>query len=119
MNRLVRIARRCVRAFDILLRNEKAMRLKAVALALAIPLAWFVAPTWRGYLLLVGAVLAVMIVEIVNTAIEAVCDAVSQEFDRDIRLAKDCGSLAVVLSGLLAFAVWVVAVIEYALGRPV
>ena len=37
-------------------------------------------------------------VEVLNTGIEAACDAVSREFHIDIQLAKDCGSLAVLIS---------------------
>ena len=51
-------------------------------------------------------------VEVLNTGIEASCDAVSKEFDIDIQLAKDCGSLAVLISVFLALAVWTLAVVE-------
>ena len=63
-----------------------------------IPLAWFFSSSWRGYALLVGAILLLIMVEVLNTGIEAACDAVSREFRIDIQLAKDCGSLAVLIS---------------------
>jgi diacylglycerol kinase (ATP) len=50
--------------------------------------------------------------EVLNTRIEAACDAVSREFNIDIQLAKDCGSLAVLISIVLAGGVWGIAIIE-------
>ena len=47
-----------------------------------------------------------LIVEILNTAVEAACDAYTREFNTDIQLAKDCGSLAVSLSLIIAVATW-------------
>ncbi len=76
------------------------------------PAAWFLSTSWRGYWLLVGAVLLLMIVEVLNTGIEAARDAVSREFGIDIQLAKDCGSLAVLISIILAFIIWMLAIVE-------
>ncbi len=78
----------------------------------AVPAAWFLATSWRGYALLLGSILLLMIVEVLNTAIEAACDALSRDFNPQIELAKDCGSLAVLLAIVLAAAVWGLAAIE-------
>ena len=56
--------------------------------------------------------MVLIMVEVLNTGIEASCDAVSKEFDIDIQLAKDCGSLAVLISVILAAAGWLLAVVE-------
>ena len=74
--------------------------------------------SWRGYWLLVGAILLLIMVEVLNTGIEAACDAVSREFHIDIQLAKDCGSLAVLISILIALIVWGLAVVETICGVP-
>ena len=68
--------------------------------------------------LLVGAVLLLIMVEVLNTGIEAACDAVSREFHIDIQLAKDCGSLAVLISVLIALIVWGLAIVETISGVP-
>jgi diacylglycerol kinase (ATP) len=47
-----------------------------------------------------------LMVEVLNTAIEAACNAVTREKRDDIRIAKDCGSLAVLIACVLAAAVW-------------
>lgn len=114
MKRLINAALNSARAWGVLIRHEAAFRLEAILLAIAFPVAWLIAPTWRAYALLIGAILLVMIVEVLNTAVEAACDAFSREFNADIRLAKDCGSLAVALSLVMAGGVWLLALWEWA-----
>ncbi|WP_204349094.1 diacylglycerol kinase, partial [Klebsiella pneumoniae] len=69
--------------------------------------------------LLIGAVLMLIMVEVLNTGIEATCDAISREFNIDIQLAKDCGSLAVLISIVLAGGIWLFAIFERIYGIPV
>lgn len=116
MLRLIAAAKNSARAWQVLVRQEAAFRLEVIVLAAALPLAYFIAPGWRGFALLIGAILLVMIVEVLNTGIEAACDAFSREFNADIRLAKDCGSLAVSLSLLVAAGIWLFALWEWMAG---
>lgn len=112
MERLISAFRNSVRAFGRLVRSETAFQQEVILLAVAIPVAWFVATSWRGYALLIGAILFLMLVEVLNTGIEAACDAVSRDFHIDIQLAKDCGSLAVFISIVIVAGVWGIAIIE-------
>ena len=105
--------------FRRLAASEKAFQQELALLVLALPLGWFISTSWRGYALLLGAILVLIMVEVLNTGIEAACDAVSREFHIDIQLAKDCGSLAVLISVVLAAGVWGVAVVERILGAAV
>ncbi|MGB3386487.1 MAG: diacylglycerol kinase [Pseudaminobacter sp.] len=118
MERLIKAFHNSVRAFSRLIRHETAFQQEMILLTLAIPAAWFIAPTWRGYALLLGAVLLLILVEVLNTGIEAACDAVSREFNIDIQLAKDCGSLAVLVSIIIAAGIWGLAIIERLAGTP-
>ncbi|MBX3581142.1 MAG: diacylglycerol kinase [Rhizobiaceae bacterium] len=118
MERLIKAWQNSLRAFKRLATSEKAFQQELVLLAASVPVAWFLSTTWRGYWLLVGSILLLMIVEVLNTGIEAACDAVSREFDIDIQLAKDCGSLAVLISILLALIVWGLAIAETFGGTP-
>ena len=118
MERLIKAWQNSVRAFWRLLHTETAFQQEMVLLAVAIPLAWFLSTSWRGYALLVGAILLLIMVEVLNTGIEAACDAVSREFHIDIQLAKDCGSLAVLISVVLAAIVWGLAIVETFTGLP-
>jgi len=112
MERLVNAFLNSVRAFKRLSKTETAFQQELILLALSLPGGWFLSTTWSGYALLVGSVLFVMIVEVLNTGIEAACDAVSREFHIDIQLAKDCGSLAVLLSIMMLLVIWSLAIVE-------
>ncbi|MDP1901378.1 MAG: diacylglycerol kinase [Rubrivivax sp.] len=89
-------------------RHEAAFRQE---LALGVPLLAlvpFIAPGRWQALLMAGSVVGVWIVELVNSAVEALADAVSPEHHALLGRAKDLGSAAVMLSLLSAAAVWVV-----------
>jgi len=100
------------RAFRQLARTEKAFQQELALLGISIPAAWFLATTWHGFALLVGSILFLILAEVINTALEAACDAISQDFNADIQLAKDCGSLAVLITILLVAGVWLMALID-------
>jgi diacylglycerol kinase (ATP) len=119
MERLIKAFQNSVRAFGRLISTEKAFQQEVALLLVALPVAWFLAVSWRGFALLIGSLLLLILVEILNTAIEATCDAVSREFNRHIQLAKDCGSLAVLIAIVIALGVWGIAVAERLLGLPV
>ena len=118
MMRLVHALQNSVRAFRRLAASEAAFRQELALLVLALPVGWFLSTSWRGYALLVGAVLLLMLVEVLNTGIEAAGNAVSREFNVDIQLAKDCGSLAVLIAILLAAGIWLLAIVERLAGVP-
>lgn len=87
-------------------RHEAAFRQE---LALGVPMvlaAGFVAPTLLQAVALVAVVLLVWIVELLNSALEAVADAVDPDHHPLLGRAKDLGSAAVMLSLLLAVATW-------------
>lgn len=112
MERLIKAWFNSVRAFRRLLATERAFQQELMLLAASIPAAVFLSSSWRGYALLVGSILLLLMVEVLNTGIEAACDAVSREFNIDIQLAKDCGSLAVLISIVMAAGVWLLAVAD-------
>jgi diacylglycerol kinase (ATP) len=112
MERIVSAFWNSMRAFRRLARSEKAFQQELLLLAASFPVGWFVATTWAGYALLIGAILMLIMVEVLNTGIEAACDAFSREFNVEIQLAKDCGSLAVLIASLLVAGVWGFALAE-------
>jgi diacylglycerol kinase (ATP) len=112
MKRLLAAARNSARAFNRLIRSEAAFQQEMVLLALALPVGWWLAADWRGYALLIGSVLVLILVEVLNTAVEATCNVVTREFRPEIQLAKDCGSLAVGIAILLAAGVWLLALVD-------
>ena len=118
MQRLVFATLNSARAFRRLLRHEAAFRQEIVLFLIALPLGWYLSGGWRGYGLLLASLILLIIVEVLNTAIEATCNAVSREFRPDIQIAKDCGSLAVAFALLLVAGVWGLALWEKFVGGP-
>ena len=110
MERIINAFGHSMRALKHLAGSEKAVQQELVLLVLAIPVGWFFAPSFGFYLVMLGALLLLLIVEILNTGIEAACNAITRDIRDDIRIAKDCGSLAVLLACTIAAGVWLYAI---------
>jgi len=87
-------------------RHESAFRQELLLAGVLIPAAFRVGSTAVELALLIGSVLLVLVVELLNSAIEAVVDRIGSEFHDLSGRAKDLGSAAVMLSLLLAGVVW-------------
>jgi diacylglycerol kinase (ATP) len=88
--------------------HEAAFRQELLVGVPLVLLALWLAPGRVNTLLLVGSVVLVWVVELLNSAIEALADAVSLEHNAFLGRAKDLGSAAVMASLLLATATWLV-----------
>ena len=88
-------------------RHEDAFRQEVWLAFLLIPLALFLPASGIGKALMVGSVLLVLMIELLNSAIEAAVDRVSLESHRLAARAKDIGSAAVLVSLVNVVAVWV------------
>ena len=94
-------------------RSEAAFREEIALLVVAIPAAMVLAADpWKRALLLAPVVL-LLVVELLNTAIEKLCDRISGEFDPAIGRIKDMGSAAIGVTLMAAAAIWVFALVEY------
>lgn len=87
-------------------RNEAAFRQEVSLAIFLIPAALWLGATGVERALLVGVTLMVMIVELLNSAVEAVVDRVGPEKHPLSKIAKDTGSAAVSLSLLLWLTTW-------------
>jgi diacylglycerol kinase (ATP) len=87
-------------------RNEDAFRMELVVAAVALPVGLWLGPTGIAKALLVGSVLLVLIVELINSAVEATVDRISLDDHRLAKRAKDIGSAAVMVSLINAAAIW-------------
>jgi diacylglycerol kinase (ATP) len=92
--------------------GETAFRQEAIAAYFLVPLAFWLGKSWVETALLAGTVLIVMIVELLNTGIEAAIDRISPEWHALSKRAKDMGSAAVLLSLLLCGGVWTTALLQ-------
>lgn len=89
--------------------GESAFRQESVAAAALLPLSVWVGRSWVETALLAGSVLMVLIVELMNSAVEATVDRVSYEMHDLSKRAKDFGSAAVFLAIVLCGGTWAAA----------
>ena len=94
------------------IRSEQAVREELIALALALPLAWLVGATAMRRVELIAVVVLVLVVELLNTAIEKLADRLTTEHDPQIGRVKDMGSAAVGVALVMAGLFWLFAIAE-------
>lgn len=93
--------------------HEAAFRQEAVAGIIAIMVACWLDVDAITRVLLIGSVMLVIIVEILNSAVEAVVDRIGSEIHPLAGRAKDMGSAAVLLTILLAIFVWIMLLVPH------
>ncbi len=86
--------------------NEAAFREEVLLAAITIPLALYLGQSGVERALMIGAIILVLIVEILNSAVEAVVDKASPEKHELAKRAKDMGSAAVLFSLVNAAVIW-------------
>jgi diacylglycerol kinase (ATP) len=89
--------------------DEAAFRLEACLAFVLLPLAFWVGGNWVEVALLASSVLLVLVVELLNTGIEAAIDRIGLERHPLSKRAKDMGSAAVFLSLVIAGGIWAAA----------
>jgi diacylglycerol kinase (ATP) len=94
------------------IRSEQAVREELVILAISIPLALLIGATTMRRVELVATVVLVLVVELLNTAIEKLADRLTTDHDPQIGRVKDMGSAAVGVSLLMAGMFWIFALVE-------
>ncbi|WEN41907.1 Diacylglycerol kinase [Thauera sp. GDN1] len=87
-------------------RHEDAFRQETWLALVALPLALWLGDSTLERVMMIGSVLLVLIVELVNSAIEATVDRVSLERHQLAKRAKDIGSAAVLIALINAAVVW-------------
>jgi diacylglycerol kinase (ATP) len=87
-------------------RHESAFRQELSLCLLLLPLAWWIGRGPVDWILMVGSCLVVLIVELLNSAIESVVDRIGTEHHELSGRAKDLGSAAVMLALTLAGLTW-------------
>ena len=87
-------------------RREDAFRQELIVVAVLAPCGWMLGADGAQRALLIGSLILVLVVELVNSAIEAIVDRVSVEYHDLSKRAKDLGSAAVMLSIVNAAIVW-------------
>lgn len=93
-------------------RNEAAFRQELVIVLILLPTAFWLGENFTQRALLIFSLLAVLMVELLNSAIESVVDRIGSEPNELSGRAKDMGSAAVMISLIAAGVVWGLVVLE-------
>ncbi|MSQ62545.1 MAG: diacylglycerol kinase [Betaproteobacteria bacterium] len=106
LRRLINATRYSLSGLAAALRHEDAFRQEVMLAAILVPAGALLGTTGLERALLVGSVLLVLVIELLNSAIEAAVDRVSLDDHHLAKRAKDLGSAAVMLSLLNVAVVW-------------
>src|SRR5947209_312867 len=93
-------------------RSERAVQEELFVLLLAVPLSFVLGATAIRRLELIGVIMLLLVVEMLNTAIEKLADRICTDHDPQIGLVKDMGSAAVGITTLIAGFTWLLALAE-------
>jgi len=106
LRRLIHATAYSFAGFAAAARHEEAFRQELILAAVLVPLGLWLGSGGLERAALVGSVLLVLIVELLNSAIEAAVDRVSLEDNQLAKRAKDLGSAAVMLSLANVAVIW-------------
>lgn len=88
-------------------RHEEAFRMEFIVFVIALPCAWLLGRNWVEVVLLMGSLAIVLMMELLNSAIEALVDRISLDYHELSGRAKDLGSACTLVAMLLAGTIWV------------
>ena len=106
LRRIVNAFFHSIQGMKACFKTEQAFQQEVCLAAIMIPASFFIGETKTEVLFLVASVFLVLIVEILNTAVERAIDRISFEKHELSKEAKDMGSAAVLLSLILAGIIW-------------
>jgi len=109
LDRVMRATGYSIAGLTAAYRGESAFRQEFWLVAVLLPLAFWIGRSWTEVALLIASLILVLIVELLNSGIEAAIDRVSFEIHDLSKRAKDLASAAVLLSLLLCSGIWLAA----------
>ncbi|HSG51562.1 MAG TPA: diacylglycerol kinase [Rheinheimera sp.] len=112
LGRIIKAAKCSMQGFAASWKHESAFRQESVLALLSVPLAAWLANSVSQFALLVSVWCLVLVVELLNSAIESLTDRVSLERHELSGRAKDMGSAAVFVSLIIVALVWGAALYE-------
>lgn len=104
--RIIAAAGYSLKGIKAAIRNEAAFRQEVFLAVILCPIAFWKAENVEQLLWLIGSIVSVLVVELLNSAIEALADAISLDHHPLLGQAKDLGSAAVLLTLIFAMVVW-------------
>ncbi|NAW64560.1 diacylglycerol kinase [Photobacterium halotolerans] len=110
--RIVKAAGYSLQGLKAAWQHEAAIRQEIILLVVLTTISFFLPVNFIEHILLVASLFLVVIVELLNSAIEAVVDRIGSEFHELSGRAKDIGSAAVFISLLLAGGIWLAIILK-------
>ncbi|MBN1848368.1 MAG: diacylglycerol kinase [Deltaproteobacteria bacterium] len=92
--------------------NEEAFRIEILIIGIIFPLGWWLGASGTQKALLIGIYFVVLIVELINSAIEAIVDRIGEEYHLLAGRAKDLGSASVFISLTACVVIWAIILFE-------
>jgi diacylglycerol kinase (ATP) len=111
LRRILSATRNSLQGFVEAVRHEDAFRQELVMALVLVPAGLWLGSDGLERALLVASVLFVLVVELLNSAVEATVDRISFDNHRLAKRAKDIGSAAVMLSIAMAAVVWLLVLV--------
>jgi diacylglycerol kinase (ATP) len=99
------------------LMREEAIRQELILALVSVPAALLLTHEPWKLLALWSSILLIVCAELLNTGIERIADRVTQDRDELVRIAKDCGSAAVLMAILIAAGTWGLVLFEFLSSR--
>ena len=112
LKRVVRAAGYSLAGLRVALQHEAAFRQEAALFVILAPLGYWLGRNGIERSLLIGSLVLVLVVELLNSAVEAAVDRIGSEKHELSGRAKDLGSAAVLLALLLVVVVWALVLAE-------
>jgi diacylglycerol kinase (ATP) len=106
LRRILSATRNSLEGFVAAVRHEDAFRQELIMAAVLVPVGLWLGRDGLERALLVASVIFVLVVELLNSAVEATVDRISYDNHRLAKRAKDIGSAAVMLSIGMAAVTW-------------
>ena len=97
-----------IKGLQLAWQHEEAFRLEIYILVFGIPLAGLIGNNLTDYVLLIGSLLLLIIIELVNSAIETICDKISIANDELVGRSKDFGAAAVFVAIIGMLGTWAI-----------
>lgn len=112
VRRLLHASKNSLAGFRFALKRDEAVRQEFLLITLLLPLSFYFGETVVERALLISGLFAVVITELLNTAIEVTIDRISLEYHDLSRAAKDIASAAVLLSLFYCACIWGLVLLE-------
>ncbi len=113
MRRLPRAILCSLKGYQAAWKHESGFRQYLSIAVLVSPASFYISQSLTHWFMLISCLVFLLFAEIINSAIEAVSDAVLPDYNELIGRAKDLGSAGVLTALLLAIVIWAVSIYEY------